>query len=144
MRTATTPPAGWRQWAGIGAGAVAIVASLLAAVLTYQRDPVPILLAATFAGGVVAGAFSTGGARAGAVSGFLSGVSGFGVLALWLFARIFIEQASRPGGSDFVAGLALIVLPIAGAAILVIALAGGAVGGGLGRLLRPRAAKADL
>lgn len=146
MRPATTPPTGRRQWAGIGVGAVAIVAGFLASLLTFPRDPIPGLLAATFAGGVVAGALSNGGARSGAVSGFLSGVFGFGVLALWLFARIFLEELSRAatGGNDFGAGLALIVLPFMGAAILVITLAGGSLGGGLGRLLRPWAAKADL
>lgn len=138
------PPGGARQWAGIGVGAVAIVGGFLASLLILPRDPFPGLLAATFAGGIVAGALSSRGVREGLVSGFLSGVFGFGVLAFWLFARIVIEQVSSPGGSQFVAGLALIILPLMGAVILMIAMAGGAIGGGLLVLARTRVMNPDL
>ncbi len=103
-------------------------------------DPVSLLLAAAFAGGVAAGALSAGGARAGAVSGFVAGIFGFGVLATLLIARVATDVYLAPASDHFAAGFAPIILPFAGAVTLLVALSGGAIGAlvaGFLRLSRP-------
>jgi low temperature requirement protein LtrA len=93
-------------------------------------------LLATFGGGIAAGVLSRGGARAGIVSGFLAGVLGYGVPAIFFLARATLAISLTPGGSHFVEGLTLFFIPILGAVVLTIAFAGGALGGLIGKLVQ--------
>lgn len=119
-----------RQWLGIAAGAVLVLLAFWASVLLRSELVSPLLLVSAFAGGGVAALFSRGGARAGAGSGFLSGVFGSGVLALYLLVQ---SSQAAAGGSRFVAGLGLIALTVTGAQVLPAAVLGGALGGSFRR-----------
>ncbi|MEN6517377.1 MAG: hypothetical protein ABFC38_04205 [Methanospirillum sp.] len=125
---------GWtperRQWTGIAAGAVLVVLAFWASVLLGSELVSPLLLVSAFGAGVVAALFSRGGARAGAESGFLSGVFGSGVLPLYVLVQ---SSQAATGGSRFVAGLGLIALTVTGAQVLPAAVLGGPLGGSFRR-----------
>lgn len=107
-----------RQWVGISVGAIFIIA-FWAAMQLEPGTPLSLFLVFAFAGGVVSGLLSYGGARAGVASSLLSGIFGLGVIAIFL-----AWQGLATGG--FAAGLWPIAIALMG---LPAAALGGAIGG---------------
>jgi hypothetical protein len=114
------------QWAGVAAGALVVVFAYLylAVSQTRQLDPISLLPISAFSGGVVAGTLSRGGARAGAMLGFLAGVVGSAGLGLVLAA-----QSEAMLGT--VTAAFAVVFALFGVLVLPAAVIGGAVGGSL-------------
>jgi len=110
-----------RQWVGIAGGALCIIA-FWAAMMLEPGTPFFLLPVFGFAGGVVAGSLSCGGARAGVASSLLSGIFGLGVVAIFM-----IWQSLATGG--FASGLWPIAIAIMGFMGLPTAALGGAIGG---------------
>ncbi len=123
-----------RQWAGIAAGALCILAGSRASALVAPDGLPAVFLIAALAGGLAAGFLSTGGVRAGAGSALLSGVFALGGMAVY-----GIWQASFSTGDGVPEGL----WPIAVALTALWVLPAVALGGALGGSLRPAGASPE-
>lgn len=110
-----------RQWVGISVGAIFIIA-FWAAMQLQPGTPLSLFLVFAFAGGVMSGLLSYGGARAGVASSLLSGIFGLGIIAIFL-----AWQGLATGG--FAAGLWPIAIALMGLMGLPAAALGGAIGG---------------